>query len=73
MTALGMWACQWRELRPIAFGGSSLSAQEGSSQEEQPTGVIGGLIRGVMGRGRKTEGGGEYEMVSRKEDSSEPV
>ena len=73
MTALGMWACQWRELRPIAFGGSPSSAQEGSSQEEQPNGVIGSLIRSVMGRGRKAEDRGEYEMVSRKEDSSEPV
>lgn len=21
MTALGVWACRWRELRPIEFGG----------------------------------------------------
>lgn len=71
MTLLGMWACQWRELRPIAFGGSS--SQEGSNHEEQTGGVIGTLLQGIMGRGRKGEGGGEYEMVSPKENSSEPV
>ncbi|KAG4428327.1 hypothetical protein IFR05_016194, partial [Cadophora sp. M221] len=26
MTALGVWACQWRELRPITFGGSAAQA-----------------------------------------------
>lgn len=26
MTGLGVWSCQWRELRPINFGGNSSSA-----------------------------------------------
>ena len=25
MISLGIWACQWRELRPLSFGGSSPS------------------------------------------------
>ena len=68
MTSLGMWACQWRELRPINFGGSSTAqtaahgenagaaeASEGGDEEQ-------GYGRG-RGRGRGRDGAGEYEMV----------
>ena len=27
MTSLGVWACQWRELRPINFGSKTVSRQ----------------------------------------------
>jgi hypothetical protein len=55
MTSLGVWACQWRELRPINFGGNA-----GSKQSATDDGV--GESRG-RGRGRGRDGAGEYEMV----------
>ncbi|KAL9595159.1 MAG: hypothetical protein Q9219_006615 [cf. Caloplaca sp. 3 TL-2023] len=43
----GVWACRWRELRPIEFGGEG----------------------GKKGRSREgRDGGGEYELVGRRED-----
>ncbi|KAH8593935.1 integral membrane protein S linking to the trans Golgi network-domain-containing protein [Bisporella sp. PMI_857] len=71
MTSLGVWTCQWRELRPINFGGSSTSndasnaqvsdgAQQDIGDEEQ------GFGRG-RGRGRGRDGAGEYEMVTMKD------
>jgi protein SYS1 len=67
MTSLGIWSCQWRELRPIIFGGSSTAQREPGSNamaasaseaddEEQ------GYGRG-RGRGRGRDGAGEYKMV----------
>ena len=70
MTSLGVWSCQWRELRPINFGGSSTSqattsgeteAANGGGDEEQ------GYGRG-RGRGRGRDGAGDYEMVTMKGD-----
>ncbi|KAF2399822.1 hypothetical protein EJ06DRAFT_35751 [Trichodelitschia bisporula] len=63
MTSLGMWACRWRELRPISFGGTPRSAESSSAQaapESEEDGV--GVGRG-RGRGRGRDGGGTYEMV----------
>jgi protein SYS1 len=60
MIALGIWACQWRELKPLAFGGSSKGKQKatdtasGADEGE-------GHVMGSGGRGR--DGGGAYEMV----------
>jgi hypothetical protein len=76
MTSLGVWACQWRELRPIAFGGTG--NQVGSSQHETVTGGeendghVARFPRG-RGRGRNRDGGGEYEMVGMKEYPEEPA
>jgi len=70
MTSLGVWSCQWRELRPINFGGSSTAqatenttteASEGGDEEQ-------GYGRG-RGRGRGRDGAGEYEMVSIKPEA----
>ncbi|TVY19146.1 Protein SYS1 [Lachnellula arida] len=70
MTSLGIWSCQWRELRPIHFGGSSTAqvtenttteASEGGDEEQ-------GHGRG-RGRGRGRDGAGEYEMVSIKPEA----
>lgn len=71
MTTLGIWSCQWRELRPINFGGGT----GGRDSEAQNTrelevgaedGDVGyGRVRG--GRGR--DGGGVYEMVGMNEGS----
>ncbi|KAF2704353.1 hypothetical protein K504DRAFT_473553 [Pleomassaria siparia CBS 279.74] len=67
MTSLGVWACQWRELRPIQFGGNKPKtttgrpAANGSAEDD---GV--GQSRG-RGRGRGRDGAGEYEMVGMNE------
>lgn len=71
MASLGIWSCQYRELRPINFGGSSMtqaattenavSGGDAAGDEEQ------GFSRG-RGRGRGRDGGGEYEMVGIKSE-----
>lgn len=73
MTSLGVWTCQWRELRPINFGG--LSANTGSRQTGEQTGegsrdevVDEEQGYGRRGRGRGRDGAGEYEMVTMKAD-----
>jgi hypothetical protein len=55
MTSLGVWACQWRELKPINFG-----SKPASNPTVEEDGV--GESRG-RGRGRGRDGAGEYEMV----------
>ena len=62
MTSLGVWACQWRELKPINFG-SKTPAQQPVTEEE------GGDSRG-RGRGRGRDGAGEYEMVGMSESGN---
>ncbi|KAF1956643.1 hypothetical protein CC80DRAFT_492164 [Byssothecium circinans] len=58
MTSLGVWACQWRELRPINFGSKTTARQVNGSAEEAGEGETRG-----RGRGRGRDGAGEYEMV----------
>lgn len=41
MTSLGVWTCQWRELRPINFGGSNTVA---GGAVAEATGISGGGI-----------------------------
>lgn len=69
MTSLGVWACQWRELRPITFGAkdnsSTSRARDGVGDEEV------GHTRG-RGRGRGRDGAGEYEMVGMNEQAHPP-
>jgi hypothetical protein len=60
MTSLGVWACQWRELRPINFGSKAPAARQPAAEEEE-----GEESRG-RGRGRGRDGAGEYEMVGLK-------
>ena len=77
MTSLGVWSCQYRELRPINFGGSTDNsgnngANNGENSEAEPSGVGDeeqGYGRG-RGRGRGRDGAGEYEMVGMKADGS---
>lgn len=59
MIFLGMWSCQWRELRPISFGGSS--SNKGSKSADMEASAAGKERAG----GR--DGGGVYEMLSTKE------
>lgn len=71
MAFLGVWVCQYRELRPISFGGNRVSAPsaqgdgqpsaEGEGGDEEQ-----GFARG-RGRGRDRDGAGEYEMVAMSE------
>ena len=76
MWGLGVWACRWRELRPINFGGRSGGRGKGDARDEGDGGGGGdnGAERddeevGVVsqGRGRGKNRGGEYEMVGIKE------
>ena len=69
MTFLGIWSCQWRELRPINFGGgngaTSASIENSNGDVMDPEDV--GYGRG-KGRRKGRDGGGEYEMVGMKEN-----
>jgi hypothetical protein len=60
MTSVGVWACQWRELKPINFGGKPTAKQPAVEDD----GV--GESRG-RGRGRGRDGAGEYEMANLNE------
>jgi len=74
MTSLGVWTCQWRELRPINFGGSSMGTAQGSAETGEGSaegareegGDEENLGNDRRGRGRGRDGGGEYEMVTMK-------
>lgn len=59
MVALGMWACQWRELRPLTFGGTKGKEPVKERPEDPERGE--GFVMGSGGRSR--DGGGAYEMV----------
>lgn len=73
MVSVGIWPCQWRELRPINFGGrpivsaktSELANPDGSDEGE-------GFARG-RGRGRGRDGSGAYEMVGMSEQADSSV
>lgn len=73
MTSLGVWSCQYRELRPINFGGSSTTQAASSDTVAGPSSGEGGdeeqgFGRG-RGRGRGRDGAGEYEMVGMKPEA----
>ncbi|RAL10886.1 protein SYS1 [Aspergillus homomorphus CBS 101889] len=66
MTFLGIWACRWRELQPISFGGNTAGRSTTGSSQPQADGADESfsLSRG-RGRGRNLPNGGdEYEMAS---------
>lgn len=63
LSSVGIWACQWRELKPINFGGRptvAVATPEPNSQDSNDEGE--GFSRG-RGRGRGRDGSGAYEMV----------
>jgi hypothetical protein len=62
MTSLGVWACQWRELRPITFGAKDSNSASGLQGDGVGEDEEAGHSRG-RGRGRGRDGAGEYEMV----------
>ncbi|KAK3677349.1 hypothetical protein LTR78_002887 [Recurvomyces mirabilis] len=69
MTSVGIWACQWRELQPMAFGGKS---SKGKQRAEAANGHAVGPAEVADeeagyemggGRGGGRDGAGTYEMV----------
>lgn len=63
MVSLGMWACRWRELKPMAFGGSKGKARAEPSQSKEGASDEGEGYEMGAGRGRGRDGAGTYEMV----------
>jgi len=61
MVFLGMWACQWRELKPIAFGGKGKDRASGKGKAKSGEEAV-GLMQG-SGTDGGGEGAGVYEMV----------
>jgi protein SYS1 len=77
MISLGVWACRYRELRPISFGmgakavkGAEARAREGGQEEIMTTDD---QVRGGRGRGRNRDEGPSYEMVAIKEENGDAV
>ncbi|KAK2738548.1 hypothetical protein FQN57_006970 [Myotisia sp. PD_48] len=82
MIFLGIWACQWRELRPISFGGGggvsssnqavrSRQSQNGTADVDLEEGIdLEDLPRG-RGRARNRDDGGNYTAVNSKEPAAE--
>jgi protein SYS1 len=76
MISLGVWACQYRELRPISFGmGGTANAGAEARKEDESQGEpkMEGHARGGRGRGRNRDEGPSYEMVAVKEENGEAV
>lgn len=66
MIFLGMWACQWRELKPIAFGGRAKGDRvvaSGSGRDRGEEGEGEGEGFGVGAGSRGVDGAGVYEML----------
>ena len=76
MTSLGVWACQWRELRPINFGAAAraiIPPANGVHAEANGANDSGeGYSRG-RGRGRGRDGSGGYEMVGMTDQGDDKV
>jgi protein SYS1 len=67
LVSLGVWACRYRELQPISFGGNAAGNRKvtdvnGSADPDEH--VRGGRGRG---RGRNADAGPSYEMVGMRE------
>jgi len=76
MTSMGIWACQWRELRPMTFGKPketpALPPEGGEDMEEEEESMGFGRGRG-RGKGKGRDGAGHYEMVRMREGADENV
>jgi len=74
MTSVGVWACQWRELRPISFGGNrSAGASNSQNQANPPADEEGVEYTRGRGRGRGRDAGGNYEMVGMSDQQGSKV
>lgn len=65
LVMLGIWACQYREMQPISFGGNSAANKVNANGSVE----MDDNVRGGRGRGRNADGGASYEMVDRQEGS----
>lgn len=66
MTSLGMWACQWRELQPMVFGGNKAKTPAEEAGNAPETSRLMGESGGsdtATGNGRRADGSDTYEMV----------
>lgn len=73
MISLGVWSCQYRELRPINFGSSSTTTATTTTTAPVEGEDHGDLEQGYgrgRGRGRGRDGAGEYEMMGMKEGTA---
>jgi protein SYS1 len=78
MIFLGIWACQWRELRPMSLGGAVPKAKATPAlphelNGEDPNGnQADGVFFRMLGRVRRnTMGRGDYELASLEEHPEE--
>lgn len=65
MTSLGIWSCQWRELRPINFGSSSNTAQNNSNIVTDTTGMERDISTGMEGEGDVHDAGDVEQAYGR--------
>lgn len=68
MIFLGIWACQWRELKPMAFGGHAHSK---TKTVDESTTMNGPESIGLLGGGSARGGTGAYEMASIAPDAEQ--
>jgi ABC-type nickel/cobalt efflux system permease component RcnA len=64
LVSLGIWACRYRELQPISFGGNAATNKNTANGGAE---MVDDHVRGGRGRGRNADGGASYEMVGMKE------
>ena len=67
MISLGVWACRYRELQPISFGGSGPKSITNAKKPADGSAEPDEHVRGGRGRGRNRDEGSSYEMVGMKE------
>jgi ABC-type nickel/cobalt efflux system permease component RcnA len=68
MVSVGVWACRYRELRPITFSGHSTATATATASQKPADGSadLEDHVRGGRGRGRNRDEGPSYEMVGIK-------
>ncbi|KAM3422139.1 hypothetical protein BST61_g2510 [Cercospora zeina] len=71
MIFLGIWACQWRELKPMAFGGKSNESPAVDASSRGPELEAGEGFEMGERRGAGRDGAGTYEMVGMASDKPE--
>ena len=64
LVSLGIWACRYRELQPISFGGNAAANKTTANGSAE---MVDDHVRGGRGRGCNADGGASYEMVGMRE------
>ena len=71
MVSLGVWACRYRELQPISFGGNAGAVASGVTEAKNTsTPPEDEHVRGGRGRGTNRGKGPSYEMVGVKDGAN---